>query len=301
MNVGLTPEAARFRAAMMRAVRAFFDGRGYIEVETPVRIPAPAQEFAIDCPGSDGAFLRASPELQMKRLMVAGFEKIYQIGPCFRSLECGKRHNPEFSMLEWYSAGGDCNSILEEARELLNALVDTLPLSGEVVSLLKTPWREITVAEAFAEYAGWNPLEDWDQDRFDTDMAMKVEPNLPRDAPCVLRDYPAPAASLARLNPENGAAERWELYVDGLELANAYSELCDHAIQRRRFEAEADMRRAAGKTVYPMDEDFFADLRRGMPACGGIALGIDRLAMLLTGKRDIADVRLFCQRPGYLF
>ncbi len=285
---------------MIREIRAFFDRRNFIEVETPVRIPAPAQEFAIDCPPSGNAFLRASPELQMKRLLVAGYERIYQMGPCFRSLECGSRHNPEFTMLEWYRTGGDYMTILDDTKKLLSHLCDTLDSSFNP-SYIKADWHEITVEDAFLRHAGWNPLKHWDQERFGTDMVLKVEPNLPRDRPCVLKDYPIQAASLARLKPDASAAERWELYIDGIELANAYSELCDFAIQRQRFEMEAAMRSDAGKDAYPMDEEFFADLKQGMPACGGIALGVDRLAMVLSGRRDIAEVRLFCQRPGFMY
>lgn len=301
MNIALDAQAARFRASVIRQIRAFFEERDYIEVETPVRISAPAQEFAIDCPASGGAFLRASPELQMKRLLVAGFEKIFQIGPCFRSLECGKRHNPEFTMLEWYSAGGSYDTVLDETKKLLSHLCRALELE-RTLSFVEAPWNEITVGEAFVRYAGWNPVEQWDAERFDYDMVTKVEPNLPVDAPCILRDYPAPAASLARLSAKDErVAERWELYLNGLEIANAYSELCDAAVQRERFEREAKERAKAGKDVYPFDEDFFRALQRGMPECGGIAVGVDRLVMFLAGKQDIADVRLFCQRPGYMF
>ena len=296
----MTKEHLAKRAGILRSVRAFFDGQGFIEVDTPVRILAPAQETTIDCPRSGRAFLRASPELQMKRLLCAGFEKIYQIGPCFRQDECGRRHNPEFSLLEWYRAHSDYQQMLRDTQGLLAAVAAAV---GAPPALdISTPWHLFTVRQAYAKWAGWDPVAAWDEERFDTDMVTKVEPNLPQDKPSVLIDYPAPAGSLARLKPGHPeVAERWEVYVKGIELANAYSELCDEEAQRKRFEESADARRALGKAEYPMDEDFFSGLKAGMPPSGGIALGIDRLVMLLLGVTDINDARLFCQRPGDLF
>ena len=295
------------RSAALRAVRDFFYARSFIEVDTPVRVQAPAQETHIDAPPSGNAWLRPSPELHMKRLLAAGSTRIFQMGPCFRSGECGSRHNPEFTMLEWYRAGADYADILRDTEALVTRVFTTLlkrttfTYRGTAIKLA-TPWPRVSVRDAYWWWAGWDPVEQWDADRFDTDMVEKVEPMLPRDTPCVLTDYPAPAASLARLKP--GAplvAERWEVYIGGLELANAYSELCDPDMQRARFLEAAAERRALGKSAYPLDEDFLAALaQEGMPPCGGIALGIDRLVMLLCGAEDIADVRPFCQRPGEL-
>ena len=144
-------------------------------------------------------------------------------------------------------------------------------------------------------------MADWDADRFDTDLLERVEPALPRDRPCVLMDYPAPAAALARLKPgDDGVAERWEVYIGGYEIANAYSELCDATLQRARFAAAAETRRQRGQTVYPLDEPFLHALD-DLPPCGGIALGIDRLVMLACNATDIAAIRPFCQRPGELW
>ncbi|MBQ9430271.1 MAG: EF-P lysine aminoacylase GenX [Kiritimatiellae bacterium] len=294
---------AERRAGIIRAVRAFFDTNGFIEVETPARILAPAPESQIDAPPSGPAFLRASPELQMKLLLCAGYPKIYQIGPCFRLGECGRRHNPEFTLLEWYRADSDYLQMLSDTEGLLTALAgDGITYRGRRIDL-RPPWPRVRVRDAFLQWAGWDPVEHWDADRFDLDMVSKVEPSLPQDRPCVLMDYPEPAASLARLKPDDGkVAERWEVYIGGLELANAYSELCDAAAQRRRFEESTEDRRALGKAEYPLDEDFLGALEYpGMPPSGGIALGVDRLVMLLTDAADIADVRQFCQRPGQIF
>ena len=295
------------RSRILQAVREFFYSRDFIEAETPVRIPAPALETNIDAPPSGRAWLRASPELHMKRLLVEGCPRLFQIGPCFRSGECGRRHNPEFTMLEWYRASADYTEILRDTEALFNHVFKTVTGStsfsyGGGRIDLDRPWHCHTVREAFMNWAGWDPVENWDPDRFDFDLVGKVEPALPQDRPCVLTDYPAPAASLARLKPHNPrVAERWEVYVGGLELANAYSELCDPAAQRARFLAAAEERRALGKEIYPLDEPFLRALEKGMPPCGGIALGIDRLIMLACGASDIAEVRPFCQRPGELF
>lgn len=270
------------RARVLREIRAFFDARGFTEVETPVRIPAPAPEPHIDCPPSGDWFLRASPELQMKKLLAAGMERIYQIGPCFRAGEKGRRHNPEFTMLEWYRANADYSDIARDAEELV----------GEVLRPCgRAALPHTTVREAYRRWAGWDPVEAWDQDRFDFDMATKIEPNLPK-GPLFLMDYPAPAASLARLKADDPrVAERWELYVDGLELANAFTELTDPVEQRRRFENARAERRALGEADYPLDEEFLDALAR-MPPSGGVALGVDRLVMLACGVNDIADVRV---------
>ena len=279
MNLACLPERAR----VLRQIRAFFDARGFTEVETPVRIPAPAPEPHIDCPPSGDWFLRASPELQMKKLLAAGMERIYQIGPCFRAGEKGRRHSPEFTMLEWYRANADYSDIARDAEELV---AEVLRPRGSAAL------PRVTVREAYRRWAGWDPVEAWDQDRFDFDMATKIEPNLPK-GPLFLMDYPAPAASLARLKADDPrVAERWELYVDGLELANAFTELTDPVEQRRRFENARVERRALGEADYPLDEEFLDALAR-MPPSGGVALGVDRLVMLACGVRDISDVR-FC-------
>ena len=271
------------RARVLREIRAFFDVRGFTEVETPVRIPAPAPEPHIDCPPSDDWFLRASPELQMKKLLAAGMERIYQIGPCFRAGEKGSRHSPEFTMLEWYRANADYSDIARDAEELL----------AEVLKRDHADVQRLTVREAYVRWAGWDPVETWDQDRFDFDMATKIEPNLPKE-PLFLTDYPAPAASLARLKSDDPrVAERWELYVDGIELANAFTELIDPVEQRRRFELAREERRALGEADYPLDEEFLNALVQ-MPPSGGVALGVDRLVMLACVASSIAEVQCHC-------
>ena len=269
------PDALRRRAAIVRAIRSFFDSRGFDEVETSVRIAAPAPEPHIDCPRSGEAFLRASPELQMKKLLACGMDRIYQIGPCFREGERGSRHNPEFTMIEWYRLGADYLDIARDTEELFSALAPDEP----------RPER-MSVREAYLRWAGWDPWREWDQDRFDFDMAGKVEPMLPKRA-VFLMDYPLEAASLAKARGE--VAERWEFYWKGVELANCFSELCDAEEQRRRFGKARAERRELGEADYPLDEEFFSALPK-IGEASGVALGIDRLVMLLCGERDISSV-----------
>ena len=296
----------RRRDEMISSLRGWFHANGFYEVETPVRIPVPAPEPNIDCPPSAGAWLRASPELQMKRLLAAGADRIFQIGPCFRERERGARHNPEFTMLEWYRRGASAGDILVDTMALVRQAVrdvfggGTLVYRGQSIDI-GGDWTWLTVRDAFRRFAGWDPAVDWDADRFDVDLTTKVEPALPQNRPVVLGEYPAPAASLARLKPGDPlVAERWELYVGGMEIANAYGELADGAEQRRRFEAARAACAALGEADYGgLDEGFLRDLESGaFPPCGGIAVGIDRLAMLFCDAASIDEVRPFCPPIG---
>ena len=268
-------ENLKRRAEILRAVRAFFDSRGFSEVVTPVLISAPAPEPHIDCPPCGRGYLRASPELQMKKLLAAGMDKIYQIGPCFRDGELGARHNPEFTMIEWYRLGATYLDIATDAESLLR----------EIMPGSATPSR-ITVREAYLKWAGWDPWTEWNQGRFDFDMATKIEPNLPK-TPVFLMDYPKEAASLARLSGD--VAERWELYFGGVELANCFTELCDGEEQKKRFLAAKDERRRLGESDYPIDGELL-DLLPLVGSAAGVALGIDRLVALALGETDIHAV-----------
>ena len=283
---------------MLKALRSFFDARGFTEVETPIRIPVPAQELHIDAEPSGDFYLRTSPELHMKRMLAAGLEKIYQVGPCFRRGERGPLHHPEYSMLEWYRVGADYRNILEDTRELI-ADVATAVTGRAVISYrgntidLGGEWTVQTVQDAFTVHAGWDPVSGYDADRFDLDLVEKVEPALSAASPTVLIDYPAEAAALSRRKAGSpGLAERWELYIGGLELANAYSELTDAEEQRQRFLACGKQRISMGKTDYGLDEPFMASLDT-LPPCGGIALGVDRLVMLLCDAASLDAVLPF--------
>ncbi|MBQ8570423.1 MAG: EF-P lysine aminoacylase GenX [Kiritimatiellae bacterium] len=284
------------RAQAIKAIRNYFDAEGFIEVDTPVRIPAPANEPHIIPPASGDWFLRASPELQLKRLLAMGFTKLYQIGPCFRQGESGDRHSPEFTMLEWYRANATYLDVLDDMRRYVVAVAmavngSTLVERDGVQLDLALPWEIITVQEAMIKYAGWDPLEEYDQDRFDFDMGIKVEPQLPKDKVVVLMNYPAQAAALAQLSSEdNRVAERWEAYAFGIELCNAFGELVDPIEQRARFIAAREEKIACGEVPMPLDEEFLSALG-SMPPSGGAALGVDRLIMVLTGAPTIGKVR----------
>ena len=294
MNLDLLRE----RAKIVQAIRRFFDEREFVEVETAVRIPAPAPEEHIDCPPVvGGGYLRASPELQMKKLLAAGMDKIYQIGPCFREGERGSRHNPEFTMIEWYRRGANYLDIKRDLESLLEGLVVADSRSGraEGENIL------LRVRDAYLRYAGWDPWEgDWDQDRFDFDMATKIELAIKELGGGVfLMDYPPQAASLAKLtttlpttnNPRPTTyAERWEFYWDGMELANCFTELCDRDEQKLRFEKAKEARKLLKEADYPIDSEFIDCLPK-IENAAGVALGIDRLVMVLTKMKEISAVR----------
>jgi len=295
----ISPEILQIRSNALQAIRGFFLARDFVEVETPVRLPAPALEEFIDAIPSDDWYLRTSPELHMKRLLAAGMPRIFQMGACFRHGERGHLHNPEFTMLEWYRAESDYREILADTKMLIRhvaaeVLGSTTISFGDVAIDLNMPWLCIPVEYAFQKYAGWNPVEEFDADRFDLDLVNKVEPALPKDRGVVLIDYPEEAAALSRRSPENPmVAERWELYMGGIEIANAFSELTDADEQLKRFEECAAKRAKAGRDVYPIDRPFLAALEAGMPPSGGIALGVDRLVMLLANVQNIQQVRPF--------
>jgi lysyl-tRNA synthetase class 2 len=285
----------RTRGLVLQAIRSFFSARDFLEVDTPVRIAAPAPELHIDAEPAGDAWLRTSPELHMKRLLASGLERLFQIGPCFRRGERGRLHHPEYTMLEWYRAGADYLDVLADTKSLLlhvagQVLGRTL-LSYRGQSIDLVPWECRSVRDAFLLHAGWDPVLAYDADRFDLDLVDRVGPSLPVDVPVLLMDYPREAAALARLKPSNPAlAERWELYVGGIELANAYSELTDADEQQRRFEQCAEQRKRLGRDTYPPDTLFLESLRRGMPPAGGVALGVDRLVMLLSDAAGLDEV-----------
>lgn len=288
----------RKRAGLISAIRAYFDDRDFIETETPVVIKAPAPEEYIEgIPVKDG-FLRTSPELQMKKMLCAGYEKIYQIGACFRKNEFGKRHRPEYTMLEWYETKINYLQLLEFTAGLLRFAVQKtrgslqIEYQGQAIDLSIEP-QIITVSDAYKKYAGVDISQIATEEEFDEIMTSKVEPCLGMGQMTFLIDYPANRAALARLKPDNPEfAERWELYLGGMELANAYGELTNPAEQRKRFEA-AQIERAKNNFVaYPFPDDFFKALESGMPECSGCALGVDRLAMIFTDAADISEVRV---------
>jgi lysyl-tRNA synthetase class 2 len=291
-------KALQTRAAIVRAIRSFFLQRDYLEVETPHRIPVPAPESHIDAVPADDWFLHTSPELCMKRLLAAGYPRIFQVCHCWREGERGSRHIPEFTMLEWYRAGTDYQSLMGEAEALIQSVARRLGRRGRLAYgggriALASPWPRVTVGEAFTRYARTAMAEALEHDLFDEIMVRDIEPQLGLDKPVFLYDYPAERGSLARLRADDpSVAERFELYIAGLELANGFSELNDAEEQRARFLHEEAYRRTLGKRPYPLAEKFLQELR-DMPAAAGIALGVDRLVMLFVGTATIDDVVAF--------
>ena len=279
-------------------IREFFLINGFLEVETPCRIPAPAPEHHIDAEPSGEWFLQTSPELCMKRLLAAGHTKIYQICKCFRQTERGHRHLPEFSMLEWYQAEIDYLDMMDQVEQLVCFIAQKISRANELSYRgkridLKRPWPRMSVSQAFKRYAPISLERALSENRFDALMVDCVEPNLDQTGPLFLYDYPALLGALARLKPDNPAvAERFELFMGGLEICNAFSELTDPVEQQNRFAAEQHQRSKAGKCNYPMPEKFLGSLEF-MPESAGNALGVDRLVMLFTDTANIDDVVAF--------
>ena len=291
-------EKLRLRAQVVQGIRRFFEINHYLEVETPYRIPAPPPEAHIDAQPAGGWFLHTSPELCMKRLLSAGYPRIFQIGKCFRRNERGKKHLPEFTLLEWYTAGVGYLEMMAQCEELIRFAVQfataghRIGYQGAAIDL-SGPWPRLTVKAAFSRLASLSLEQALDSGRFDDVLAFEIEPRLGLDKPLFLYDYPAVCGSLAKSKPGDPAVvERFELYIGGVELCNAFSELADAAEQRSRFEEEIRRRRSTGSTVYPMPIRFLEALEQ-MPQAAGNALGIDRLVMLLADTADIADVVAF--------
>jgi elongation factor P--(R)-beta-lysine ligase len=288
------------RALILNGVRAFFYSEDFIEVETPLRVPAIAPEQFINPYLSEGWFLSTSPELQMKRLLSGGYNRVFQICHCFRKDERGRHHNPEFTMLEWYRAGANYRHIIRDTERLVLDL--SIRMGNDPVLTyqsrkidLTLPWPEITVREAYLRWAGWDPVANFNGPRFDDDMADKVIPNFPADRPTVILDYPCECASLARLkadpHTERPVAERAEVFIGGLEIANGFSELNDAIEQKRRFKHEMEIMQREGKPATLPRK--FLDSVRFLPECSGNAVGIDRLVMLLTDSSSIDEVMAF--------
>lgn len=284
------------RAKIASLLRAAFEAAHFIEVETPVGILAPAAEEFIEAPRAEGFFLRTSPELQMKRLLAAGMERIYQLGPCFRMGENGRRHRSEFTMLEFYQVGTDYLQLLDFTQSFLLSIcrglhgTSSFSFNGQRIHLEKL--EIIPVREAFQRFAGENADKCADEDGlFELVLVDKVEPALPKDRPCVLIDYPVRFGAFARPKASDPTlVERWEIYLGGIELANTYGELIDPAVQRERFKRFAETRRKLKLAEYPEPAAFLEAIDRGLPECAGSALGFDRLVMLLTDHADIAEI-----------
>jgi lysyl-tRNA synthetase class 2 len=282
------------RDCILTAIRDFFRMHGYREVTTPVVVPCPGLDRHVEAiETSSGLYLATSPELHMKRLVCTGASRIYQIIPAFRAEEHGSQHKSEFLMLEWYHTDTDYYDMMQETEDLLKHVSSACCLVPEGIVF---PIPRTTVDRLYEDTAGWRPSEQWDEERYFRDWVDVIEPCLQTIPAVFLHDFPEALAALSRISSDNMCTcERFELFIDGIELCNAYSELTDPAEHRRRFTMAACHREASGRKPYAVDEAFIRDVEKGMPECSGNALGIDRLIMALTGAGSIDEVSLFPQ------
>lgn len=295
----LSKQDLEFRAKLWNdvqgSIHAFFGARGYLNVQTPLLVRSPGMEPNLDPVGIDVKLidgtkhrggLITSPEYSMKKLLGGGLEKIYTITPVFRNVEkLGERWSVEFSMLEWYQQGKNYEACMEETQELVNAIL------GESSS-----WPRISYVKEFEKRFGYHPADASPEqatkvaDLFQFEVMPKLEAEHPR---FFLTEYPVAEAALAQKNPDGRSAQRFEGYVNGLEICNGFTELVDPVEQRARFALEAEERRQAGKEVFPIDEELLNRLASVASPSFGNALGVDRLVMLKAGVKNIDAVHLF--------
>lgn len=290
------PDGLRARATVLHTLRSWFAEHGYLEVPTPTLVDSPAMEESLFAVPAGGGFLRTSPEFALKRAVASGLGRLYEIGPCYRDREHGDWHRREFLMCEWYRVGGDLTDLRDEVVQLVTACATALgrPVPG--------PWTTLTIAQAVHQVTGLDlrtctaadlspdDPDDWDG-AFFRRWVTEVEPQLPQ--PCFLTDWPASQAALATVvdRGQGPVAQRFEAFVGGVELANAFQELRDPVEQRARFDASAAKRRADGEVPHPLDEAFVAAVGT-LPRTAGIALGVDRLVAALMGWSSLGPGRV---------
>jgi lysyl-tRNA synthetase, class II len=289
------------RSRVVRAIRRWLDDRGFLEVETPVLQPlyggALARPFVTHHNELDrDLYLRIADELYLKRLIVGGLERVYEIGKDFRNEGVSHKHNPEFTMLEWYEAYADYEDIAARLEELISHVAREVGYDGPID--FTPPWRRVTLRDAIREATGLDimsdelPGEDTRAKRVDDLLSKRVEPNL--QDPTFILDYPKELSPFAKDHrSEPGLVERFEAFAAGMEFANAFTELNDPDEQRARFEQQRADEAAGDEETQPYDEDYVRALEHGMPPTGGIGIGIDRLVMILSGRRSIREVMLF--------
>ena len=297
---GLRRRLIALRSDLLEAIRKFFAQRGYLEVQTPQRVRSPGLEPTIAAEEvAGGGYLITSPELQMKRLLAAGLERFYFLGSCWRAEEQGQLHLNEFCMLEWYCAFCDLERMMAEIEALVRFVVRELSTVSTAAfwSPPEHRFERMRVSEAFRRYAGLDPVEQHHadvEDGFNEVLVRDVEPQLAQHRALFLYQYPASQAALARRNSDDPTvAERCELYLEGIEIANAFDELTDPDEQLERFKLEQEIRRRKGLPVYPIDQRFIEALREGIPPASGCALGVDRLFMTLCLMQELGQTLAF--------
>jgi elongation factor P--(R)-beta-lysine ligase len=302
--LGGTASRLRERARAIAEIRAYFAEEAFLEVETPIRVRAPGVDSHVDAIRSERSYLITSPELAHKRLLVGGIPRLFELARVLRADEQGTLHEPEFLLLEWYRAFAGYESVMADTERLVARVARRLRRRAELVTPdgrrldARPPFPRISMRDAFRRYAGVKDAADLaasDENRYFELLVSLVEPRLAGlDRPVFIVDYPLSQAALARPSASDpSVAERFELYAGGVELSNGYGELTDPDEQARRFRAERAARKRAKRPVYPIDERFLSALREGMPPSGGNALGVDRLVMLATGAKSIAEVVAF--------
>jgi lysyl-tRNA synthetase class 2 len=293
------------REKVIDTIRSFFKNQGFHEVFTSIVVPIPSIEpnlevFKTELRTSKGlkrdGYLIMSPEFSIKKLLAAGIGNCFEITKCFRNEEeVSRLHSPEFTMLEWYRVNANYFDVMNDFEDLFLKIVgkDKLKYQGEIYDLAK-PWPRITFAEAFKKYAEEN-IEDVKDEDFYKTFFNKVEPEILKSKkPVFLHDYPISQAALARPKREDPRyAERFEVFIAGVELGNCFSELTDPKLQHKRFESDLAERKKLGKTDFPIDEDFIDALKSGMPESSGIAVGVDRLIMLIADTPTVSDTIFF--------
>ena len=316
------------REKVIRSIRSFFEKENFHEIETPILIPHPPAESYLDVFETTlldrtrrptPAYLSTSPEVPLKKLMVAGLGNCYAITKSFRNTETqSATHNPEFTILEWYRVGADYFDIMKDCERLLRLLAPSITYQGHKVDLV-APWERITVAEAFQIYAHVDFDEFFEhapqiakkkgyavekkttwEEIYNQIFLNEIGPYIGQGRPTIVYEFPSVMAALAKKKASDPRfAERFEFYIAGLELGDAYSELTDPVEQEERFKKESTELKRLGKTTYDYDHDFIEALKVGLPACAGIAVGVDRLVMLLADVTNIADVLFFPTGEGF--
>ena len=317
----------RIRQQIIHGIREWYELHDFIETETPLLVSAPSPESQFSPIKTDSGFLITSPEFQMKRLLAGGFEKIYQLARCFRKAESGPLHNQEFTMLEWYRSNEALEVLMLDIEQMVMHLSGTIAAENFQEKIPLPPWPRVTVCSLFkkhlniildgtesasqlrakAQLSGHDKLlidlstqsditESLAYEQIFFRLWNHFETELSASTPVFVYEWPMPLASLARNCPQrSGFAERVELYVNGMELANGFGELTDPAEQRRRFEQDLKNRNAEGRSSVPLDEKFLKCLQQGMPESSGMALGVDRLIMWLCGAKQIREVLCFTE------
>jgi len=296
------------RGRALAAIRQWFSDSGFVEVQTPLRVSAPGLDAEIEPVPAEGGWLVTSPEHHMKRLLVGGMPRIFEVARASRREELGSLHQPEFTLIEWYRAFAEPDQVMQDVEQLVRMVVglffgrSTIEYHGRQLDLSE-PFARLSVKDAFSRHAeiiDVAQVAEDDPDRYQRLLVERVEPALADYGRGVwLVDYPASHAALARRLPGNEAyADRFELYLAGVELCNGYGELTDANEQRSRFLTELATRERTGRPTYPLDEPFLDALEEGLPPCSGVALGFDRLVMLALGVDDIADVVAFPFAPA---